>query len=570
MIKLTDKFRAMNVRLALYFWLFSIVILGVVSYIYYQTTTQIIVAQVEDNTRLAIEQAASHIEREIEKIQLLSDLIAERPDIIAALETPSDMSDKDLINTFATFMQGNQLIRSIAILAKNGQFITNNSMMFETLSEDFTEKQWYHAALNSKQMPVLTSIRRGEFTMDKDTWVISIARQITNQKGEHLGVLLIDISYQFIEQYLDTLRLGNAGYSYVITSNRQLVYHHDASYFNDEQKIDRLVVLCERNTGIKNDMGLLMFKSNIAHSNWILVGLSSLDQAEQFRRQLLMIVGGISLLLTMLSLVIAIILSRRVTRPVQQLEQALIETGEQWQVLSIDQNSPYEVQSLTIQYNAMVTRIKDLIDDLKEVEEIRRLESIKMLQSQINPHFLYNTLDTIVWLSEFEDTQGVIEVTKSLGDMLRMGLNVEQLTISLESELEYVKNYLTIQQYRYGDRFDYKITGQTDLNRVRVPKLILQPIVENAIYHGISSYDEGGLITIDYFRQQDKLIIVIKDNGVGFDSQSSTKLSDMPLGGIGLANVKRRIVLICGSNYGITVESELAKGTTVKYTLPIC
>lgn len=559
----------MNVRLALYFWLFSILILGIVSYIYYQTTMQIIVEQVEDNTRLSIEQAAGYIENHIEKIQVLSDVIAQRSDIVKALESRSNMRDKGLINTFGTIMQSDQLIRSIAILSNDGQFITNDSTMFEMLSEDYTKKQWYYDALNSMQMPVLTSIRRGEFTMDKDTWVISIARQITSENGDHLGVLLIDISYRFIEQYLDALRLGEAGYSFVITDRNQLVYHRDSDYFNDAQKINKLVAICALDAGFRDDMDLVIFKSVIDHSNWILVGLSSLNQAKQFSQQLSTTVILISLLLTVLSLLIAIILSRRVSRPVQQLEQAIMETGERLQKITVDKRAPYEVQSLTIQYNEMLTRIKALIDDLKRVEDIRRIESIKMLQSQINPHFLYNTLDTIVWLSEFEDTQGVIEVTKSLGNMLRMGLNVEQSTISLYRELDYLTNYLTIQQYRYGDRFDYKISGQASLNDVMVPKLILQPIVENAIYHGFSDYKEGGLISIDYHKRDDKLIIVIKDNGVGYDDRAKGQQSDIQLGGIGLENVNRRIKLICGRKYGIEITTQRNVGTLVKYTLPL-
>lgn len=559
----------MNVQIALYFWLFSILILVIVSSIYYQTTMKIIVEHIEKNTRLSIEQAANYIENHLEKIQLLSDVTAQRPDIITALKTPSDMHDKEIISTFNTIMQGDQFIRSIAILSKDGQFITNDSTMFEMLSEDYTKKQWYHDALHSEQMPVLTSVRRGEFTMDKDTWVISIARQITDDKGEHLGVLLIDISYRFIEQYLNALRLGANGYSFVISDSCHLVYHHDSSYFNDEQKINKLVTICQLDTGIKDDMGLLMFKSDIKHSNWRLVGLSSLDEAEQFSKQLLMTVAVIGLMLTMVSLLLAIILSQRISRPVRELEQALMQTGEQWQQLKLNNNAPYEVQSLTLQYNAMLKRIESLIADLKQVEEIRRVESIKMLQSQINPHFLYNTLDTIVWLAEFEDTSGVIDVTKSLGDMLRMGLNIEQSTITLENELNYLINYLTIQQYRYGDKFDYTITGDDSLKMTLIPKLILQPIVENAIYHGISTYEEDGLIRLNYYEKADNLVIEISDNGVGFDQRERKKKSDIKLGGIGLDNVNRRIKLICGQDYGISLETALNKGTRVQYRLPL-
>ncbi len=567
--KINKIFKSMNVQIAMYFWLFSILMLALVSYVYYQSTMNIIIEHVEENTRLSIEQASSYIESHLEKVQVLSDVLAERPDIIEALESPSTMHDKELIKTFETIMQGDKYIRSITILSKDGEFLTNDSTMFEMLCEDFTKKQWYNDALNSKQMPVLTSIRRGNFTMDKDTWVISIARQIINEKGEHLGILLIDVSYQFIEQYLDSLRLGDKGYSFVISNQNKLVFHHDPTYFNNDEKISKLIEVSKFDTGYKDDMGLVMFKSNIEHSRWTLVGLSSLEEASIFRKQLSTTVILISLLLTVLSLLIAIIFSKRVSKPVKNLENALRQTGKKLEEIAVDKNVPYEVQSLSLQYNEMLKRIRELIENLKSIEELRRVESIKMLQSQINPHFLYNTLDTIVWLAEFEDSSGVIDVSKSLGEMLRMGLNMEQSEIALEEEIKYTKNYLIIQEYRYGDRFDYEISGDNSLDKTKVPKLILQPIIENAIYHGISGYEEDGLIRISYYKNKENLIIEIQDNGIGFDIKTKKNKNDLALGGIGIENVNRRIKLICGEEYGLKIKSKIKEGTTVIYHLPL-
>ncbi len=566
--KINKKLKNMNVQIALYFWLFSILMLGLISYVYYKSTMNIIIEHVEENTRMSIEQASSYIENHLEKIQVLSDILAQRPDIIEALESPSKMHDKELIKTFETVMQGDKFIHSITILSKDGEFLTNDSTMFEMLSEDYTKKPWYKDALNSKQMPVLTSIRRGEFTMDKDTWVISIARQIINEDGEHLGILLIDISYQFIEQYLEALRLGEGGYTFIINNKNKLLFHQDTSYFNNEEKISKLVEFSKYENGYKDDMGLVLFKNKIDNCRWTLVGFSSLEEAKLFKKQLSTIVTIISILLTILSLLISIILSRKVSKPVKDLENAIKQTGQKLEEISVNKNAPYEVQSLSLQYNAMLVRIKDLIDNLKSIEEIRRIESIKMLQSQINPHFLYNTLDTIVWLAEFEDSSGVIEVTKSLGKMLRMGLNMEQSQISLKEELLYSKNYLTIQEYRYGDRFDYDIQGDTSLDKIKVPKLILQPIIENAIYHGLNSYDEDGFIKISYYKNKENLIIEIADNGVGFDANAKKNKNKLALGGIGIENVNRRIKLICGDEYGLNIESEKNKGTKISYHLP--
>ena len=246
---------------------------------------------------------------------------------------------------------------------------------------------------------------------------------------------------------------------------------------------------------------------------------------------------------------------------------------ETWEHISLNKNSPYEVSILANEYNHLIERIKSLTESIAKKEEHRRLFEINALQNQINPHFLYNTLDSILWLAELGENEAVVRVSSSLGKMLRVSLN-KQTFIPLNAELEHVLSYLEIQKIRYEELLSYEIKNQSDSDEIYVPKLILQPLVENSIYHGIRGKKSKGHIFINCYQFNNYLFIEIEDNGVGFDStkavepeQSDTMLYNSH--GIGLKNVEQRIKLLCGNDFGLKIKSEIGKGCLITICLPI-
>lgn len=217
------------------------------------------------------------------------------------------------------------------------------------------------------------------------------------------------------------------------------------------------------------------------------------------------------------------------------------------------------------EYNLLLANIQKLTKDIEEKENSKRIFELKALQSQINPHFIYNIFETIIWLIEFEENEKAIEVIKSLGNMLRITLNIDKDFISFKEELEHIKSYLDIQKTRYDDKFEYNITIPSNLYDLKVPKMILQPIVENSIYHGIKNIKEKGLISIESEIVDDTLLIYVKDNGNGLSDkvENGTKL-----GGIGMKNVDQRIKILCGEEYGIQIYRD-SDFTVVEYRLSL-
>lgn len=398
----------------------------ILSSVFYFSASSLVMQDGERQTNESVVQAGQYIEGYLEKVKGLSDMIAMHPETLSALTTKEVRSQEALLAMMDLAKKSDSRLVTIAVISKEGFSLSSGTDMAMPLSEDMMDEPWYSEAIKSHQMPALTSTRPGDFSMDKENWVVSVSRDIVDDQGQHLGVVLIDIAYRFIEDYVKSLDLGEAGYVFIVTASGAVVYHPDVTYFEDASRAKTLVEICELGSGYRSEMGLITFKTPIAHSDWILVGLSSLENVAFLRRQLIESMVMISGLILVVSLLGGLYLSRRMTIPITKLEKAMRDLDVTMTHVTYDPNSSLEVTSLTHQYNAMIDRIKTLMSDMAFNERQLRTFELKALQSQINPHFLYNTLDTIVWLAEFGESEKVVAVTKSLGQLLRLSLNLDQ------------------------------------------------------------------------------------------------------------------------------------------------
>ena len=251
-----------------------------------------------------------------------------------------------------------------------------------------------------------------------------------------------------------------------------------------------------------------------------------------------------------------------------------LETGDF--DISVEVKGEGEVKQLSKAFNIMVARIKMLMEQIITEQEEKRKSELKALQAQINPHFLYNTLDSIIWMNENENYEGVSVMVAALARLFRISLSRGNEIISIGDELEHVKSYLTIQKVRYGDKFDYSIDADSTLLSRKTLKLILQPIIENAIHHGVSPLNEKGIIKISVSSESDKILFQVSDNGYGITPeilsellvQESTSYHGSGSSGVGLKNVNERIKLCYGEEYGLEILSEVDVGTTVNIRIP--
>ena len=268
-------------------------------------------------------------------------------------------------------------------------------------------------------------------------------------------------------------------------------------------------------------------------------------------------------------------ISSRITTPIQKLERSVnaIEAGDLDTEVYL--GGSYEIRHLGRSIGDMAKRIKELMQDIVAEHESKRKSEFNTLQSQINPHFLYNTLDIIVWMIENEQKQEAVRVVTALARFFRISLSKGKSIITVRDELEHVRNYLTIQQTRFKNKFTYRIEADESVMELVSLKLMLQPLVENAIYHGMEFMDGDGEICVKVYREAEDLRFQISYNGLGMTAGQAASLLDEKDhvssrrgSGIGVKNVNERIRLYFGEDYGLTIWSEPDEGTVITIRLP--
>ena len=475
-------FSKLHIRISLTFLLFSLSIILLLSGSIYHFTSDMLIKNDIVRTRTMGTQPGEYRSSYLKKLGDFSNIIAEHKDIKSALAKSSPEALESISSLIHLAKEVDKNISAVAVISKNGFAITGDSDMSITLSEDMMDEEWYKKALASNRMPMLSKTGHSAFASDKGAWTISVYREITGQNNEHLGVVLIDISYNFIEDYIKNLDLGKSGYVYIMSETGDIIYHPNEDIFNDTKKSEELKSLMD---GDITD-GKVVYEGIINNSSWKLFGVASSDNLKILQKNLTKNILILSCILIILSLFIGIIASKILSEPITRLKLAMIDMDKKWTHIKISTDIT-EVSELENEYNRLIDRIKAL------------------------------TENTILWLSELNENEAVIKVTSALGKLLRFSLSTDLDFVSIKDEIEHVKNYLEIQKIRYEDMLVYEIDSIDNLKDAFIPKLIIQPIVENAIYHGLRP-NGGGKINISFESFDNDIIIIVSDNGKGFDT----------------------------------------------------
>ena len=293
--------------------------------------------------------------------------------------------------------------------------------------------------------------------------------------------------------------------------------------------------------------------------------------------QAIAITSGILLVILVGAFTVSRKIVTGITEPIGELCDAAVAAGGGDFRIRAVKTGPEEIEVLNKSFNQMVEKIGNLVEDIHTEELNLRAAELRVLQEQINPHFLYNTLDNIIWLAESKKTDEVVMMVSSLSTFFRTSLSKGREFVSVKEETEHIRSYLEIQQFRYRDILDYEIAIPEEYYGYEVIKLTLQPLVENALYHGIKNKRGKGHITVSAERCADVLIFKVKDNGIGMDKQRLSEVCAMlkedgntkkENDGFGLFNVNQRIQLHYGTEYGLKVQSTYGEGTEVWARIP--
>lgn len=563
--KLRDWSRRFSVQLSLFFLGAGLTVILLLSGAVYWFASNLLMSETISKTHDLLEMSGANIGTYIARVKGESNVFAGSPSLRQYLSDDEESLRTGLLSQIDTLLQNDSSIKSIVVVSKDGRILSNEKNLDMSVSSDMMKEDWYIESIHNT-MPVLTGARMQSFSSDKDNWVISVSTEITGDSGDNLGVLLMDMEYSVIEDHLRSLDLGREGYVFLLNDKGEPVYHKDTSYFSDPDKLAQLLEIQSAGDGYDKASNLLTCQTQIEKTGWTMVGVVSLDTLKMLERQLfeaVLLTGG---LLFIAVLLIGILFTRRLSTPMADLERGMNEI-EKLAEVRIRKNSFYEVELLAGNYNRMIHRIRILMDEISDKEKTLRHAELNALVSQINPHFLYNTLDTIVWMAEFNDSTRVIALTKSLAAFFRLSLSGGRELITVGDELEHVRQYLYIQKERYGDKLNYTIHAPEEVLDYTVPKIILQPIAENSIYHGIKPLDRPGQITITVQEEGEKLIFTVSDNGAGCRPDAAAADNPSRPGKVGLKNVDERLKLYYGPGYGVTIHPAPGAGCRVELTV---
>jgi len=488
----------------------------------------------------------------------------------------------DVEDKLQTILASRQDIVALVLFDLEGNAVLSTSDTAFREPEEITAQKWFSRTLGGEGNFYFTGPHVQQLSTSAYPWVITYSQQISyaQKDGETAqGLLLIDMNFSAVSELAKNAKLGSTGYVYFIDNNNKIVYHPlqqliNSNIFNEDiDAVEDHIFGTFINTFEGRQR--LVIIDTVNNARWRIVGVAFMDELMSGLNQFTIVMALILILCIIITIFLARYVSAWISRPIKELERLMlaVERGDFSAPPTVKGNQ--EVLALSQSFTLMILRIRELMDDIVKSQELKRKFELDALQAKINPHFLYNTLDSVVWMAEQNDTEGVIRMISALAKLFRVSISKGHDIITISEELEHVRNYLIIQQIRYKGKFEFSILVDEDIGNAPTIKLIVQPIVENSIYHGIKYLQEMGHIDIKVYRRKPGAIVLeIRDNGIGMDEQKLTKIlsfsdTHSPKGnGIGVRNVHQRVQLYYGSDFGLEISSELDVGTLVRIVIP--
>ncbi|CUX36415.1 sensor histidine kinase [Clostridium sp. C105KSO13] len=474
---------------------------------------------------------------------------------------------------------------SISIFSDDGEIIAAQPLSRLKPSVETTEEEWFIRANEKIENLHFSTPHVENLFVNSDSiyhWVVSLSRSVEMTRDGTIvhGVVLVDMNFTGIEQICKNVDLGESGYVYIVDPSGELIYHPNqqliyAGVFHENHK--KAAAYSEgSHMEIFEGQELQITVKTVGYTGWKLIGVSPTSDITSAYTQNSQFMWLVAIFAILTLITVNMFVSARVANPIKQLEKSVRELERNNLDARIPQSGTYEIRHLAKTLQSMADNMRRLMDDIVVEQESKRKSEMDALQSQINPHFLYNTLDSIVWMIENERYDGAIKMVTALARLFRISLSKGKNIITVEQELQHVENYLIIQKVRYKNKFIYNIETEKSVLQCGVIKLSVQPLVENSIYHGMDFMDGDGEISIRAYQRDDDLVIEVEDNGPGMTEDQievlvngSQKQSRTRGSGIGFHNVEERIQLYFGKAYGLEVESEPDEGTLVRARLPL-
>lgn len=488
-------------------------------------------------------------------------------DVMAEMDTPEDSRDAYL----NAWLNARSEVVAVTTYDSEGNLQdcwalehTPRSEVLKNLSFNLSMAQWYTEGYISS--PHVESIFEGYYP-----WVVTVVRPMP--QGSSASWVAVDVRFSGLGASINGVGIGQHGYCYLMDEHGNMVYHPQQQLLYAGIKSEEVARLANLADGTYVEDTVIYSLQDVPDSNWRVVGVSYIDETvnESFW-QMVRIALATSAMILAAALLAGWIISRLLSRPLQQLETAMEQFEQDADGFTYEPVAgTREVQELSDSFGHMVGRIQKLMTTVREEEIDLRKTELKALQAQINPHFLYNTLDSIAWMCERGKNADAVKMVHALARLFRISISRGHELIPIEKELQHAESYLLIQKFRYKNQFTYHFTVDESCLHCLCNKITLQPIIENSITHGLDLLVDPGHIEIEVCADGEDILFKVTDDGIGMSQEQVAELlknepSDRT--GIGIKNVNDRLRIYFGPQYGMSIDSVPDEGTTVTIRMP--
>ncbi|MFD0619954.1 sensor histidine kinase [Paenibacillus sp. GCM10027629] len=556
----------------------------IMSFSSYQLSADAVRTKSQDYTSQIIDQVDRNIKSYITSMEYITLMALNNADIRNFMNSPNNNTLKiddearlRIRNYFQSIRSSRKDISSIILAGDKGSYyISDRSDTYLKPNLNLSNQSWFVNAKEAQGLVVISSPYVQHVYLKEYRWVISFSREIRSDNDKQsLGVFSIDLDFDVINNICSDISIGQRGYIFIVDKEGNVIYHPQQQIVYSQLKSEMIEQVLRYDNGsfvIDEGANSRMYTTKDTGYGWKIVGVAYLDELvsnkEAMKRSFLF-TGALCIVI---GLICAVIISHKLSLPIKRLESYMREVEEGNFNIRSDIISTNEIGKLSKRFNIMIGKIRELMNQIVVEQEFKRKSELKALQAQINPHFLYNTLGSIVWMAEGKKMEEVVTMTLALSNLLRASIGKGSELIPIQVEIEHITNYLTIQKMRYKSKLDFRIDIDEGIWHCKILKLVLQPLVENSIYHGIKYKSGPGIIQIIGEKSRDCILLKVIDTGIGIDSEKLQQIlsnhNSIEDKGVGVMNVNERIRLSFGEPYGLSFKSQ-GEGTEVTICIPI-
>lgn len=474
-------------------------------------------------------------------------------------------------------------LRTIAIYNSDGSLMAAEPVATQKEDPDVTRQEWYQSAMEEMENIHFSTPHIQNLFEDSTFryyWVISSSRvvELTENRDSQMGVLLVDMDFSSISRMMNQINeVGNGQYYYLCNSDGDIIYHPRQIQISDGISRENSIKAASYKDGVYDETfegtQRKVIVNTISYTGWKLVGVIPYSIFTHEMLNIRYFIAMVTLLMAVMLTIINRVVAERISRPIRKLNHSVMEY-EAGKKPEIYIGGSWEIRHLGYSIQSSYEKSEKLMQEIVWEQNERRKSELDALQSQINPHFLYNALDSITWMIEGERNDEAAFMISQLAKLFRISLSKGHTIISVKDELQHAQSYMNIQRVRYKDAFSVTFDVEPELEKYCAVKLTLQPILENAINYGVDPMDDCGEIRVCVRKEGELLVLSVEDNGIGMSEEEVELLltdnNRVPKhgSGVGLINIHNRLQILFGKEYGLVIESEPDEGTKVSIQIP--